>query len=199
MWGINTCGRLSAPSMLNIPPVHMNIRHLLGSVMGSDFLFERKRLPPGRWIPLERFFDFLWAWGPSSKLWTLRNGKQTRPEAKRTLDDWTFALVSVWPKVPEARALKWRIPHWNSHQADAWSAPGQGDRAGLQFAQICGDLDFSIFFHVTQSYANLKESYLPLKIEHTRNIGFILNLIFLGEHIIFFIASNIYIYNILCI
>ena len=68
MWGINTCGRLSAPSMLNIPPVHMNIRHLLGSVMGSDFMFERKRLPPGRWIPLERFFDFLWAWGPSSKL-----------------------------------------------------------------------------------------------------------------------------------
>ena len=34
----------------------------------------------------------------------------TRPEAKRTLDDWTFALVSVWPKVPEARALKWRLP-----------------------------------------------------------------------------------------
>ena len=112
-WTINTYGWWSEPSMLHFPSEeNWQGNHVPGndegSVMVYFFLFVEKGLPPSRWIPLEGFFDFLWAWGPSSKLWTLKNAKQTRSETKQSLDDWTFAHVSGQGMPRPGHLFKWR-------------------------------------------------------------------------------------------
>lgn len=112
IWTINIYGWWSEPSMLHFPSEeNWQGNHVRMTRGPSWFILSslwRRDCHPVVGFHWKGFFDFLWARGTSSKLWTLKNAKQTRSETKQSLDDWTFAHVSGQRLPRPGHLFKWR-------------------------------------------------------------------------------------------